>query len=181
MANYGVLAIEADLDISNTLISNCISGSIYGKGRAYYRLRHCTLVNQEDGLTREDGQPLLYFDQNFNSLDGLEQKFSLKVINCIVWGNLSNELLFEPIELSRPVNLTLTNTIIKSSDTTPFLVERNLYNQVPNFSDAPSNYSLNVNSPAIDAGLRLDIEEDLKGKPRDSKPDIGAYEYSEDN
>ena len=32
-------------------------------------------------------------------------------------------------------------------------------------------------SPAINKGVNLSLPTDLDGKPRDSKPDIGSYEY----
>jgi hypothetical protein len=178
-SGFGVLAVEADVDLSNTLISDCASGSFLGLGRAYYRFRHCTLVNEPSSLAREDNEPLLGFDQNFRGSDQLTQSFSLNVINCIVWGALENELLFAPFELENPVNLRLSKTIIKSTDTTPSLVETNFYNQPPLFvSPSGSNYHLDSLSPAINAGFPLGIERDLDGDPRDAQPDLGAYEYA---
>ena len=178
VSGFGVLAVEADVDLSNTLMNNCASGSFLGLGRAYYRFRHCTLVNEPSSLSREDNEPLLGFDQNFSGSAQLTQSFSLNVINCIVWGALENELLFAPFEPENPVSLRLVKTIIRSTDTEPSLVETNFYNQPPQFvAPLEANYYLDSLSPAIDAGVPLGIERDLNGKPRDAQPDLGAYEY----
>lgn len=179
VSGFGVLAVEADISMSNTLVSNCASGSFLGLGRAYYRFRHCTLVNDPSDFSREDNEPLLAFDQNFSGSTQLTQSFSLNVTNCIVWGALENELLFAPFTAENPVSLGLLNTIIKSTDTTPNLVEANLYNQAPQFvAPLEANYRLDSLSPAIDAGVALGIERDLDGKPRDTQPDLGAYEFT---
>jgi hypothetical protein len=42
---------------------------------------------------------------------------------------------------------------------------------------AISDYHLQAGSIAINQGINLGIPTDLDGKPRDAKPDIGAYEY----
>ncbi len=179
MALYGVFAQEADVDLSNTIISNCASGGFFGLGRAHYHFRHCTLVNEPGSSSRESNEPLLGFDQNNSGPIQLTQKFSLQVINCIVWGALENELLFAPFTNENPVSLELRNTIIKSTDTTPNLVEVNFYNQPPQFvAPLEANYRLDSLSPAIDAGVVLGITQDLDGNPRDAQPDLGAYEFT---
>lgn len=178
MSGFGVLAAEADVDISNTLISNCASGSFLGLGRAYYRFLHCTLVNEPGSFSREDNEPLLGFNQNFSSSAQLTQDFSLQIINCVVWGALENELLFAPFKPENPINLQLLRTLIKSTDTDSELVEKNFYNQPPQFvAPLEANYHLDSLSPAIDTGVPLGIEQDLDGKPRDAQPDLGTYEY----
>lgn len=179
MSGFGVLTAEADVDISNTLISNCASGSFLGLGRAYCRFLHCTLVNEPGSFSREDNEPLLGFNQNFSSSAQLTQDFSLQIINCVVWGALENELLFAPFKAENPINLQLLRTLIKSTDTDSTLVKTNFYNQPPQFvAPLEANYRIDSLSPAIDAGVPLGIERDLDGKLRDAQPDLGAYEYT---
>ena len=178
MASYGILARYTDVDAYNTLIANCAEGSVRGEGRAYYRFRHCTMTNEGSFFIREDNQPLLGFDQNYVGPEGLTQDFSLRISNCIVWGNLDNELLFGEVRPENPVGLSLLNTILNSTDEDEERTEANLYNQEPLFvAPAESNYQLDSLSPAVDAGLNLDIEQDLNGNPRDAQPDVGAYEF----
>ena len=178
MASYGILARYTDVDVYNTLIANCAEGSVRGEGRAYYRFRHCTMTNEGSFFIREDNQPLLGFDQNYVGPEGLTQDFSLRISNCIVWGNLDNELLFGEVRPENPVGLSLLNTILNSTDEDEERTEANLYNQEPLFvAPTESNYQLDSLSPAVDAGLNLDIEQDLNGNPRDAQPDVGAYEF----
>lgn len=178
MSGFGVLTAEADVDVRNSLMSNCALGSFFGLGRAYYRFWHCTLVNEPGNFARENNEPLLAFDQNFSVSSQLTQDFTLQIANCIVWGILENELLFAPFKPENPVNLSLVKTLIKSSDTTPDLVANNFYNQNPAFVDAEvDDYRLDSLSPAINAGIPLGIERDLNDNPRDTQPDLGAYEY----
>ncbi len=179
MSGFGVLAVAADIDATNTLISNCAAGSVFGLGRAYYRFRHCTLTNEPGSSAREDNEPLLGFDQNYSSSAQLTQDFSLRIINCIVWGGLDNELLFGSFESEGAVGirLQLLNTIIKSTDTD--LADINFYNQPPQFvAPQEANYRPDSLSPAIDAGVPLGVERDLNGNLRDVQPDLGAYEYA---
>jgi hypothetical protein len=177
MSGFGMLAVASDIDATNTLISNCAAGSVFGLGRAYYRFRHCTLVNEPGSSAREDNEPLLGFDQNYSSSAQLTQDFSLRIINCIVWGGLDNELLFASFESEAGIRLQLLNTIIKSADTG--LADINFYNKPPQFvAPQEADYRLDSLSPAVDAGVPLGVERDLNGNPRDAQPDLGAYEYA---
>ena len=177
MADYGLLALNADVDVYNTVISNCTAGLVAGLGRSYYRFRHCSLVNNDTRFLREDEQRALLFVQDFFEENPLTQPFSLQILNSIVWGSLDNELLIDAIKPGD--QFKLLSTLIKTSDTTKVLADINLYNQQPRFVNAESyNYRLDSLSPAIDAGVPLGIERDLDGKVRDARPDLGAYEYS---
>ena len=176
MAGYGVYALYTDIDAYNTIISNCALGLVVGLGPAYYRLRHCTLVNENNRFSREEDQPSLLFLQTLSGQNEPAQKFSLEILNSIVWGDLDSELQtgrFSPGE-----RFDLRNTLIKTTDTTQILSEINLYNQGPQFADSSlSNYRLDSLSPAIDAGVAVGVDQDLDGNLRDTHPDVGAYEY----
>ncbi len=118
----------------------------------------------------------MLFVQTLPEQNALTQKFSLKILNSIVWGDLDSELQtgrFSPGE-----QFDLRNTLIKTTDTTQSFVEVNLYNQEPQFVDPVLyNYRLDSLSPAIDAGMTIGVDQDLDGNPRDAQPDVGAYEY----
>lgn len=176
MAGYGVYALYTDVDAYNTIISNCALGLMVGLGSAYYRLRHCTLVNENNRFSREEDQPSLLFVQTLSEQNEPTQKFSLEILNSIVWGDLDSELQtgrFSPGE-----RFNLRNTLIKTTDTTQVLSKINLYNQEPQFADPLlHNYRLDSLSPAVDAGIAIGVDQDLDGNLRDAKPDVGAYEY----
>ena len=174
MAGYGVYAVNTDLDAYNTVVSNCALGLVRGFGRAYYRFRHCTLVNGYQSISRED----TLFSLRINARpvqEGLTQTFSLQLQNSIVWGNLESEL--QTIMLSGD-RFVLERTLIKTTDTTRVLAEANLYNQEPQFANPLQyDYRLDSLSPAIDAGAVIGIDQDIDGNNRDARPDVGAYEY----
>jgi hypothetical protein len=46
-------------------------------------------------------------------------------------------------------------------------------------SNDKQDFNLKQGSPAIDAGKVTDVLIDLRGRTRDGRPDIGAYEYQE--
>ncbi len=169
MAGYGIFTIETDIDLYNTVIINCAQGAIRGIGRAYYRLRHCTILEDDPPYFREDDQPLLAFSPDAESVS--TQEFSLQIINTIVAGYLDQEL-----GLDVPKPILLQNTLVNSLDTSS--ANANLYNQDPMFSGEPGfEYRLDSLSPAVDAGRDIGIPEDIEGNPRDANPDLGAYEF----
>ena len=48
---------------------------------------------------------------------------------------------------------------------------------IPLFQDIVQyNYELDSGSVAIDLGLSSTVWDDLRGRPRDERPDLGAYE-----
>ncbi len=172
MAAYGVFSLNADIDAHNNVISDCASGLVYSFGASYNRWLHCTFVNENTGFTREDFQPSLWFDDTLAN-PGSTQSHRVEIKNSIVWGDLSNELFIVPRRMN--FERQVLYNLIKSVDTT---LSTNLFNSPPAFVDPLGhNYRLDSLSPAVDAGVPLEIERDLEGKPRDAQPDLGAYEY----
>ena len=178
MAGYGVVALNTDVEAYNTVISNCALGLVQGLGVAYYRFRHCSLINAYNNFSRENDHPSLLFVQGFPEQNDLTQTFSLEIVNSIIWGDLDNELQIDKILPGD--RFRLLSTLIKSTDTTASLANINLYNQEPQFVNPRLyNYQLDSLSPAIDAGVAVGIDQDIEGNPRDANPDVGAYEYVE--
>ena len=173
MAAYGIYAIDTDVEAYNTVISNCAWGLVRGLGRASYRFRHCTLVNEYTSFPQRDSLSLF-----FNAVVtryAPDQAFSLDISNSIIWGDLDNELQVISFTSDR---FELAATLIKTVDTAE--VESNVYNIPPEFVDPRLyDYRLDSLSPAVDAGSPVGIEQDLEGKPRDAAPDLGAYEYTQ--
>jgi hypothetical protein len=96
-------------------------------------------------------------------------------VNSIIYGSLKEEL-FVDNKGWEPFTTNITNNLIRSFDQ-PFA--SNTYNKDPLFvKTSDYNFELQAGSPALDAGIMLSppINTDLLGKPRDSKPDLGAYE-----
>jgi hypothetical protein len=106
----------------------------------------------------------------------LAEDIYLELINSIVWGDFSDELLLNN-EGGRRFSLLVASDIIKTSEGN-LDTNGNLINQDPLFINPDGNdYTLDSLSPAIDEGLNTGILFDLDGILRDSLPDIGAFEW----
>jgi len=87
--------------------------------------------------------------------------------------------------LAAPVTNTIVDSNLIFNEYGPESVHRNMpegWNEAsPLFSDQDSaDFTLTFESPAIDMGSAAATQgEDIEGNPRDSLPDIGAYEYVE--
>jgi hypothetical protein len=94
------------------------------------------------------------------------------VRNSIIWGNSA--------PTDPEINNDLTNTVaaVTYTDIQGGYTGTGNLNLDPQFVNAgASNYHLSGTSPAINAGLNLGVSTDLDGNPRNSQPDMGAYEY----
>ena len=174
MSDYGIFAIDTDITAYNTVVSNCVSGLVANFGRGDYRYWHCTFVNEYTSFIREDSDTALLFGDTLFVQNNLTQRFSLSLINNIIWGSLPNELGFDARRLGSRV--IFDYNLIQSTDTTR--QTNNIVAQNPMFVNSQEqDYRLNSLSPAINAGIPLGITQDLEGNPRDAQPDWGAYEY----
>ncbi|MCI0512949.1 IPT/TIG domain-containing protein [candidate division KSB1 bacterium] len=80
-------------------------------------------------------------------------------------------------DVSPAVFSTASNNLWYHAGTTP-VWDVNHVSADPMFMDlASGDFRLKENSPAINAGINIGISRDYFGQPRDSKYDIGAYEY----
>ncbi len=97
--------------------------------------------------------------------------------NCIIWGNLEEEIQFlnqggQPFVSHFEYNILKTN--LKNFPSTNIINENPLFKN-PNESD----FQLDSLSPAQNRGQISSIKFDLIHQIRDAKPDIGAYERAE--
>ncbi len=171
----GILAIDSDVQATNTRITQCGEFHFAGLGGGNYRLWHCTLVGEPYLLQREN--PTLLFSDYVN-VNGVDRKNSIfcEVKNSVVWGVLPEEVGFVQ-QTQAPFVQDFSNNLLKSVPNALLYNTSNLLETDPSFADIRRlNFSPNEKSPLIDAGLKLGVPYDLTGKPRDAKPDIGAYE-----
>lgn len=178
MSIAGVLAFSSDLKMSNSEVYNAplLVGSL---GGGSYQYDHCTFSNQASDFILED--PSFGFNnqhQPFRGVDDyiLEEELNMTIRNCIVWGNQREEL----IGVETPglgYTFTIENSIIRSQQDFGINNFTSQESNFPGFSN-PFTFDLRLDSLAFarDKGADLGYEFDLLGTPRDSKPDIGAYE-----
>jgi len=171
----GILAIAADVHVTNTRITHCGEYLFAGLGGGNYRLWHCTLVSEFYLIKRES--PALLFT-NYVKINGADRQNALtcEVKNTVVWGALSEEVGF--IQNTATVfTTTFLNNLLKSAPNATVYNSSNLLGTAPSFTDTRRmNFGPATASPLVDAGINLGVTTDITGKPRDTKPDIGAYE-----
>lgn len=176
----GLLSFTSDLRAVNTLFSHCLGPAVANLAGGNYEYTHCTIANYFNGQREE---PAAVFADNVVLANDqlLTARLSLLIRNSIIWGNLAsaNELLIDKSG-GAPVNVSLKHNLIRSHNTS-FSEGGNKVDSRLDFVkfQHPGTYNFRPDtlSPAIDAALPLDITQDLRGKKRDSKPDIGALEY----
>jgi hypothetical protein len=181
MLQTGISAINADIAFINTLITNCVSALVNIRGGGNYTCRHCTFTNYSFDFGRE--LPAVLLSNVYRDIaqgTQLVQPLAWIMQNSIIWGgsNFNDEIRLERNPAAVFV-IRAENSLIKSQLTDVFAGNNNLLSvpAKPLFAD-PSvlNFRPDSLSPLINAGMPLGIMEDITGKKRDEKPDIGAYE-----
>lgn len=183
-ANSGVLARGAKLEMTNCQVSNngacCLQLEI-----GQFDLKHLTMVSYFSQAVRK--YPALYIANAYSSYDNdgnptsIVGNTSISATNCIAYGNLANEVLVNDHstkDLQLQLDYTFENCIFKLKESNSHYLNC-IFNKDAFFvNENKQDFNLKENSPAIDAGKTTDISYDLLGRNRDSKPDIGAYEYT---
>lgn len=175
MSLAGILAFTSDINVTNTLIYNCGTYMVGGFAGGNYTMRHCTFSN-EPALFIQD-EPTVQFSDNLVIGEGelLVDELAIEMTNCILWGPADEELLVNNGG-GTTVSLVLTSNIIRSGEEIPNNFTSQEFN-FPGFSDVfGSDYTLDSLAFAIDQGLDIGVEKDLRGQDRDASPDIGAFE-----
>ena len=180
MSRSGVVAFTSDMKMDNTLINNCVEFAFGGLAGGSYELNHCTLANSSTQFFREG--PTIAASDNLVLGDGsvLTAPIHLTLANSIIWGDQSDEVFLSNEggeEFQSWINYNILKTTIQGLDSS-----HNLVNVDPQFLN-PLEYDFKLDSlsPAIDIGIPSAITSDLDGIPRDSLPDLGAYEFVELN
>jgi hypothetical protein len=194
MQGYGLLAQGSKVNVRNTVISNCGLHAVVLNIGGSYDLRHCTIANFYDYGARQSPSVLLtnyYIYENDTIPRPLENAY---FGNCIIDGNLDEEIGFSTTTQAA-MQYTFDNCLIKTSRE---LEDESRFPDSFVWSDSlyyrnPAEYDYHIDSlisTAIDAGkLRIitettdfDLRYDKDGLNRtlDGKPDLGAYEFREE-
>lgn len=193
MSGVGLLAQGSKVVGENCQFSNCGQYTAALALGGEYEFRHCTFGNYWSNGSRNNGQLLLknyYIDAD----DNVQPRGITKAYfgNCIVYGNNENEIEFDFTDQTDSVYF-FENCILKTDRDTANAGEFKgiIYNpgaivvdgvsHDPIF-DSPTDFKFNLfeQSVAIDKGnptITGALNTDILGKIRDSKPDIGAYEF----
>lgn len=173
MSRSGIIAFTSDLRATNVLVNNTIEYAVANLAGGHYSYEHCTFANYSTFFF-SDSVAFIATDRLMLG-DGSEigDEVHLTIANSIIYGDATEEVIIN----NDGGNGFVLSTGANIFRTTLDLGEGNLYNTDPRFVDIfDFNYRVDSLSPAIDAGLDLQVPIDLDGITREI-PDIGAYEW----
>jgi hypothetical protein len=192
MSRWGLFTMFYNVYATNSIFANCAENTLFLSIGGLYDFRQCTFANYWSSSIRNDpsfilSNNIIVYDANGSPIikqGDLNAYFG----NCLVYGNLNEELLFSE-EDGTDFIYKFDHCVLKSemdiSDENHF-VNCHL-NLDPLFVDySENNYRLDTLSNIADLGSlevvqdsQIEIELDLDGNSRtdDTAPDPGAYEY----
>ncbi|RYD82974.1 MAG: hypothetical protein EOP53_02165 [Sphingobacteriales bacterium] len=179
MTVAGLYGVNSAIEGKNLLIHACEQYTFLGSFGGDYKFTHCTFDDSHNKTGRKTasfGLSNFYVDINEKPhFSDLKTDFR----NCIIWGNLEEEIGFGKAD-EAGFDTTFLYNVVKTKDYK--FNNTNQLNQFPKFkSSSANNYLLDSLSPAINAGLKFSgqflVTDDLVENPRDDKPDLGCYEF----
>lgn len=191
-SRWGLFTIAYNVTSTNSLFVNCAENTVFATTGGVYDFRHCTFANYWNRSVRLD--PSFTLSNNLVIPDGTGGTITLLgdlqayFGNCIIYGDLEEELLFSEDE-AVAFDVTFDHCVLKTefdlSDVNRYL--DCLQNQDPKFVDySMYDFHLDTLSPASDAASLevintslYDVTLDLDQQSRiaDDGPDVGAYEF----
>lgn len=178
-AAVNLLATNYQITDTNSLITQAGQSSIFLRGGGNYKFYHTTIANFWDQGTRDGSAVFLQnYYQDANGNVQVRDIDSAVFVNTIIEGN--NEIEFNTDVLAPGViNFKIDYSIVRS---TKSLAGANYVGIIQNptatiFVDyLNNNYKIWSTSPAANAGKTVGVLSDKDGNPRNSPPDLGAYE-----
>ncbi|MDC6364927.1 MULTISPECIES: hypothetical protein [Flavobacteriaceae] len=186
-------ATSAHVIAENTVLGNAgeTSALLHLGGR--YHFTHCTVANYWTNGFR-NGSALSITNTDGTSSQNLE---SADFINCIVGGSMSLELSMLQ-DANADFNFSFQNCLLQFDDTENLFEDDPLFdfenpdnylniilNESPDFIQPFQNqFTIGENSAALDAAepnLPSPVITDILGMDRTQNPDIGAYEFFNEN
>lgn len=194
MAGIGVFIRNANVAIENSLIYNMGTYNFAVTGGGNISVLNSTLANYWSGSNRED--PMCFISNRYSTGEDSEEAvdLNLRFGNTIVYGSNDEELEFDSAKTAQ-YEVVFDHCILRTELST---VNQNRYKSCvvnpPNVmvgeqaflpvykNQNEDDFSLFQQSVAVDAGSvalfnELQVKTDLLNNARDSKPDIGAYEF----
>lgn len=180
MSGIGILGQGADIEVTNTVISECGQFMVACNIGGNYNFTHCTFANYWNYNRRNT--PSILLNNYYEGANGnvyIRNLESANFVNCIIDGSLSSEISYQNNE-SGIFNYSFDHCLLKI-DPTIDTDNSNYINILKNISPEFSNendFNLSEISPVIDFGRETSITLDILGNVR-SDPDLGSYELVE--
>jgi len=182
MLSTGIFAQGSYITATNCVINSCGQYAVVMSIGGNYDFRHCTIGNYWNYSSRQTPSVVLnnYYEDIYGSFHvrPLENAY---FGNCIIYGSNEEEILLDNYFSSSIFNYTFDHCLLRTtinSDSLEFCIK----NEDPLFADYHENdYKLQSTSPAIGAGIPMGVPLDIEGVDRGSIPDLGAYQFVEDD
>jgi hypothetical protein len=181
-----ILSRQGSINATNSILSNSSQFGLIAIRGGIYDFKHCTMVNygtnpfvghSEPTINLRDFEEL--YDQNGNVIGVNLFDVYADFKNCVIYGTKNEEVKLSKYSSSTAVwDYGFENCLMKL-DTFRTGLTNCILNQDPLFEDK-DNYIYaadSVISPMVNRGINLGIFNDIKARPRDAMPDIGAFEF----
>jgi len=180
----GILAIQTDLLVRNSLISNCGKNVILGYG-GKYEFSNCTVAAVSNKYILHKDPCLLVTNNVKQNNIILTADLNAVFTNCIFWGedgSAEDEVVVSK-QGTNPYLVQFSNCLWKVKNNPSDVTASNIIaNQNPAFDSINVekkiyNFRLKASSPALNKGIMTSLTIDLDGNPRNiGLPDMGSYE-----
>lgn len=182
----GILGINSNIQIDNSLISNCGSNVLIALG-GDYQLTHCTIAAYSNIYLSHKNAVLQVANFVMQNNQPVIATLNAVFKNCIFWGQ-GGTVDDEVVVLKQGTatfNVTFDHILYKvKNDPTNVTFISSVKNQDPMFDSINTtkqyydfHFTKNANAPAINKGVITAFPKDLDDKPRaNGIPDIGCYE-----
>lgn len=183
MSGWGIFSRFYQIEGNNLVVANAGSSLLNLTTGGRYIFMNCTFGNYYNYGVRKD--PSLHLS-NYYILPTSEGDIVYTGVlqeayfgDCIFYGALEDELLIDPYPGTENEFLYhFDYCLLKSSLESTLIGLHNIFNEDPLFIDAYENdFHLDSLSPARDKGILMINPVDIEGILRDTKPDLGAFEY----
>ncbi|MFN3940151.1 MAG: hypothetical protein ACK4IY_06165, partial [Chitinophagales bacterium] len=178
----GILAVNAEMDVTNTLIYNIGENNVALASGGLYNFKHCTLANYGSAYLAHRSPVLSVSDFIAFGTDAvINDLLEANFINTIVYGSIveGKEISISNDGGAPVFNYNFNHCILRTELSGPHFVDC-IINVDPKFANINErNYCPDTLSAAINAGIDIGVLEDLTGTVRPypgTQPDIGCYE-----
>lgn len=189
MVGVGLITRNFIIEAENCLFYEIGNQDLAINGGGDYSFKHCTFANYWSGSNRQ--QSLLFVNNTYQDINGdiVNKDLKARFDNCIIYGNKKEEveldssdavydLVFNSCILRTEIDIATNGIRYLNCVTNP----NNGFNSPVFTSPGEFKFELYSGSSAQDIGdvtipSSMKEADDIKGEMRDSKPDLGCYEF----
>ena len=180
-SGYGIFSLGSEIEMTNCLLYDAGVNLMLMASGGIYDIRHCTFNSFGSFFNEHDDPAVAMSDFLQIGENAFTGPLNVSMQNCIIHGSLQDELSIidnegEPLDF----NVSIQQALIQLEAGSSEYVTNGIFNENPQFENtSEQDFHLQPTSPAVNAGVLVDVFNDLDGRVRDAQPDLGCYEYYE--